>query len=114
MFQLTPSGSSVDCVKYDNAFRVCFSDPNQGAASAQYIGENAIASKIAIIYDSSDIYSSGIYEKFVAEAANQSFEIVSAEAFTADNKTDFSVQLQKAKMPAQNWYFCRFIIQKLL
>ena len=97
MFQLTPSGSSVDCVKYDNAFRVCFSDPNQGAASAQYIGENAIASKIAIIYDSSDIYSSGIYEKFVAEAANQSFEIVSAEAFTADNKTDFSVQLQKAK-----------------
>jgi len=97
MFQLTPSGSSVDCVKYDNAFRVCFSDPNQGMASAKYIGENAIASKIAVIYDSSDIYSSGIYEKFVAEAANQPFEIVSAEAFTADSKTDFSVQLQKAK-----------------
>ncbi len=97
MFQLTPSGSAVDCVKYDNAFRVCFSDPNQGAASALYIGENAIASKVAVIYDSSDIYSSGIYEKFTSEAANQPFEIVSAEAFTADNKTDFSVQLQKAK-----------------
>ncbi len=39
MFQLTPSGSSVDCVKYDNSFRVCFSDPNQGMASAKYIGE---------------------------------------------------------------------------
>ncbi len=97
MFQLTPSGSSVDCVKYDNSFRVCFSDPNQGMASAKYIGENAIASSVAVIYDSSDIYSSGIYEKFVAEAANQPFEIVSAEAFTADSKTDFSVQLQKAK-----------------
>lgn len=97
MFQLTPSGSSVECVQYDNAFRVCFSDPNQGMASAKYIGENAIASKIAVIYDSSDIYSSGIYEKFAAEAANQPFEIVSAEAFTADSKTDFSVQLQKAK-----------------
>lgn len=97
MFQLTPSGSSVDCVKYDNCFRVCFSDPNQGMASAKYIGENAIASSVAVIYDSSDIYSSGIYEKFVAEAANQPFEIVSAEAFTADSKTDFSVQLQKAK-----------------
>ncbi len=97
MFQLTPSGSSVDCVKYDNAFRVCFSDPNQGMASAKYIGENAIASTVAVIYDSSDIYSSGIYEKFAAEAANQPFEIVSAEAFTADSKTDFSVQLQKAK-----------------
>jgi branched-chain amino acid transport system substrate-binding protein len=97
MFQLTPSGSAVECVKYDNAFRVCFSDPNQGIASAQYIGENGLATKVAVIYDSSDVYSSGIYEKFAGEAANQDFEIVSAEAFTADNKTDFSVQLQKAK-----------------
>lgn len=97
MFQLTPSGSSVECVQYDNAFRVCFSDPNQGMASAKYIGDNAIAAKIAVIYDSSDIYSSGIYQKFAAEAANQPFEIVSAEAFTADSKTDFSVQLQKAR-----------------
>lgn len=97
MFQLTPSGSAVDSIKYDNAFRVCFSDPNQGAASAVYIGENKLASKVAVIYNSSDVYSSGIYEKFAAEAENQDFEIVSAEAFTEDSKTDFSVQLQKAK-----------------
>ena len=58
MFLLTPSGSAVDCVANDNAFRVCFSDPNQGAASAQYIGENALATKVAVIYDSSDVYSS--------------------------------------------------------
>lgn len=97
MFHLTPSGSAVESIKYDNAVRVCFSDPNQGVASAQYIGENGLASKVAVIYDSSDVYSSGIYEKFAGEAANQDFEIVAAEAFTADNKTDFSVQLQKAK-----------------
>lgn len=97
MFQLTPSGSAVESIKYDNAFRVCFSDPNQGVASAQYIGENGLASKVAVIYNSSDVYSSGIYEKFAAEAANQSFEVVSAEAFTDDSKTDFTVQLQKAK-----------------
>ena len=97
MFQLTPSGSAVECVQNPNAFRVCFSDPNQGTASAQYIGENKIATKIGVIYDSSDVYSSGIYEKFAAEAANQGLEIVSAEAFTADSKTDFTVQLQKAK-----------------
>ncbi len=97
MFHLTPSGSAVESIKYDNAFRVCFSNPNQGVASAQYIGENGLASKVAVIYDSSDVYSSGIYEKFAGEAANQDFEIVAAEAFTADNKTDFSVQLQKAK-----------------
>lgn len=97
MFQLTPSGSAVECIAQPNAFRVCFSDPNQGAASAQYIGENGIATKVAVIYDSSDVYSTGIYEKFAAEAANQGIEIVAAEAFTADSKTDFSVQLQKAK-----------------
>ena len=98
MFLLTPSGSAVDCITAgDNAFRVCFSDPDQGAASAKYIGENGLAEKVAVIYDSSDVYSSGIYATFQAEAANQPFEIVSAEAFTADSKTDFSVQLQKAK-----------------
>lgn len=97
MFQLTPSGSAVESIKYDNAFRVCFSDPNQGFAAAKYIGENGIASKVAVIYNSSDVYSSGIYEKFAAEAANQPFEIVAAEAFTDDSKTDFSVQIQKAK-----------------
>ena len=65
MFQLTPSGSAEDCVKYDNVFRVCFSDPNQGIASAQYISDHNLATKVGIIYDNSDVYSSGIYQKFV-------------------------------------------------
>ena len=97
MFQITPSGSSVECAQNPNVFRVCFSDPDQGAASATYIAENKLAEKIAVIYDSSDVYSSGIYEKFAAEAANQGLEIVVAEAFTADSNKDFSTQLQKAK-----------------
>lgn len=98
LFLLTPSGSSTDIIKdNDIAFQVCFTDPNQGIASAEYIGSNNIASKVAVIYDSSDVYSSGIYEKFMEESKNQPFEVVAAEAFTADSKTDFSVQLQKAK-----------------
>ena len=98
MFQITPSGSSVDCIEgNDNVFQVCFTDPNQGVGAADYIGGNNLASKVAVIYDSSDVYSSGIYAKFKEEAATQNFEIVSEEAFTADNKTDFSVQLAKAQ-----------------
>ena len=97
IFQITPSGSAVECISGDNAFRVCFSDPDQGKASAQYIGEHKLATKIAIIYDSSTEYSDGIRESFVAEAANQGLEIVASEAFTADSNTDFSVQLDKAK-----------------
>lgn len=97
MFLLTPSGSAVECIAGANAFRVCFSDPDQGLKSAQYIGEHKLATKVAVIYDSSDVYSSGIYEKFLSESKNQGIEVVAAEAFTADSKTDFSVQLQKAK-----------------
>lgn len=98
MFLLTPSGSAVDCITAgDNAFRVCFSDPDQGAASAQYIGENGLAEKVGVIYDSSDVYSSGIYATFRTEAENQPFEIVADPSFTADSKTDFSVQLQQCK-----------------
>jgi len=112
MFQITPSGSAVKCAQYDNAFQVCFSDPNQGAASAQYIGENNLATKVAVIYDSSDVYSSGIYESFVKGAEGQSFEIVAAEAFTADNKTDFSVQLQKAKEAGADLVFLPIYYQE--
>ncbi|HPF29128.1 MAG TPA: ABC transporter substrate-binding protein [Lachnospiraceae bacterium] len=97
MFQLTPSGSSVDCIINDNVFQVCFTDPNQGIGAAQYIGANGLATKVAVIYNSSDVYSTGIYEKFTAEAANQDFEIVSTSAFTNDSKSDFTVQLQQAK-----------------
>lgn len=97
MFQLTPSASAPDAVKYDNAFQVCFDDLAQGIDSAEYISKNKLATKVAVIYDSSDIYSTGIYEQFVEETKAQDLEIVATEAFTADNKSDFSVQLQKAK-----------------
>ena len=105
MFQLTPSGSATECVANPNVFRVCFSDPNQGTAAAQYIGENKLATKVAIIYDSSDVYSSGIEATFVKEAANQGFEVVAEEAFTADSKTDFSTQLQKAQSEGADLVF---------
>lgn len=97
MFMLTPSASAPEVVQYDNAFQVCFTDPNQGMASARYIADNNLASKVAVIYNSSDVYSTGIYEKFAEESKNHAFEIVTAEAFTSDSKSDFSVQLQKAK-----------------
>ncbi len=97
MFQLTPSGSATDCTKYDNVFRTCFSDPQQGVLSADLIAEKGLGTKVGIIYDNSDSYSSGIEAAFVEEAAKVGLEIVSEEAFNADNKTDFSTQLQAAK-----------------
>ena len=97
IFQLTPSGSAKECTANDNAFRVCFADPDQGKVSADYIADHDLAKKVAVIYDSSDNYSNGIYETFKAEADAKGLEIVAAEAFTADNNKDFSTQIQKAK-----------------
>ena len=99
LFQITPSASAPSVLSSGNGniFQVCFTDPNQGIASAQYIAENKLAKKIGIIYDSSDVYSSGLEEKFEAEAKDKGLQIVSKAAFTADSKTDFGTQLQKAK-----------------
>ena len=97
LLMLTPSGSQLECTQYDNCFRVCFQDPDQGKYSADFIKEKNIGAKIAILYDKSNPYSVGIYDSFVAEAAAVGLEIVTAQAFTDQSNTDFSVQLQAVK-----------------
>ena len=111
MFYLTPSASStdvlggvenpltgtVDIARKGNIFQMCFVDPNQGSASAQYISEQALGSKVAIIYKNDDVYSTGIYNSFAAKAAELNLNIVSTTTFTTDSQNDFSVQIADAK-----------------
>ncbi|MBR4719819.1 MAG: ABC transporter substrate-binding protein [Lachnospiraceae bacterium] len=98
MFMLTPSASATSVTEQgDNIFQLCFSDPNQGSASAQYIKDNNLGSKIAIIYNNSDVYSTGIYQTFSTKASEVGLEVVSTTTFTDDTANDFSVQLTDAK-----------------
>lgn len=98
IFGLTPSGSAPDVTSgKDNVYQMCFSDPNQGTASAQYISEQKLGTKIAVIYKNDDAYSSGIYAKFMEEADALGLEVVSEGTFTTDSQNDFSVQLSDAK-----------------
>jgi ABC-type branched-chain amino acid transport systems, periplasmic component len=98
IFALTPSASAVAVTEgKDNVFQMCFADPNQGSASAQYVADKALGTKIAVIYKNDDVYSTGIYETFIAKAAELNLEIVSTTTFTEDSQTDFSVQLTDAK-----------------
>lgn len=98
MFMLTPSASATSVTEgKDNVFQLCFSDPNQGSASATYISENNLAEKVAIIYNNSDAYSTGIYQTFQAEADSIGLEVVSVTTFTDDTANDFSVQLTEAQ-----------------
>ena len=111
MFFLTPSGSSTDVLggvadpltgtvnipRKGNVFQLCFMDPNQGSASAQYIKDQNLGSNIAVIYKNDDVYSTGIYNSFAAKAQELNLNIVSTTTFTTDSQTDFSVQIADAK-----------------
>ena len=112
MFQLTPSGSAVESIKGDNAFRVCFSDPNQGVGSADYFAEHFPDAKVGVVYNSSDVYSNGIYKTFKAEAAAKGVNVVAAEAFTKDSAQDFTVQIQKMKESGADLVFLPFYAQE--
>ena len=106
IFALTPSASSVAVTEgKDNVFQMCFMDPNQGTASAQYIAEQKLGTKIAIIWKNDDVYSTGIHDKFVEEAKTKGLEVVSDNTFTDASANDFSVQLNDAKSKGADLVF---------
>jgi len=108
LFMISPSGSALEVTAPKNVFRVCFSDPAQGAKSAEYIGSHKLGTKIGIIYDSSDVYSTGIHDSFKEAAPKQGLDIVADEQFTADSNKDFSTQLQKMKDSGADLVFLPF------
>ena len=98
IFAITPSGSRADIPTYgNNIFQMCFTDPNQGIASADYFAQNFESGvKVGIIYQSDEDYSKGIYQTFAGEAEKLGLNVVDTETFTAGDK-DFSVQVSKVK-----------------
>ena len=106
VFMLTPSASSVKVIEgKTHVFQMCFSDPNQGVGSADYMSEHGIGKSVAIIYRSDDAYSVGIYEKFVSEAAIKGINSVYTGTFEEANKTEFSSQLTAAKQAGADVLF---------
>ena len=105
IFAITPSGSSTAVIyqnadnesdPYGNVFQMCFTDPNQGVASADYISENKVGTKVGVIYRNDDNYSTGIYNKFKSESEKLGLEIVAEQGF-ANGTTDYSVYVKKCK-----------------
>ena len=112
-FMLTPSGSSTDIIDgKDNVFQVCFTDPNQGTGAADYMAENMSGAKVAVIYQNDIAYSQGIRDTFVAEAEAKSLEVVYEGTFTADTKSDFSVQLTAAQSAGADLLFLPIYYQE--
>ena len=98
MFNLTPSASAESlALSGANIFQMCFTDPNQGASAAELVSTKALGTKVGVIYDSSDDYSSGLYKGFSDKAAELGVEIVATTSFTADNKADLSTQVTQCQ-----------------
>lgn len=105
-FAITPSASSTTVIysdadntqSYKYVYQMCFTDPNQGVASADYLKNHTdLGSKVAVIYKSDDNYSTGIYQKFMDEAKKVGLDVVSETSFDNSSATDFNVQLKDAQ-----------------
>ena len=105
-FQLTPSASSTDVTAgKDNVFQMCFTDPNQGIAAADYVKANNLGTKLSVLYNNSDAYSTGIATAFVARAQELGMDVVAQVTFPDDTNTDFSTQLNEAKAAGADMMF---------
>ena len=98
MFNLTPSASAEAlALTGDNIFQMCFTDPNQGASAAELVSTKYAGAKVGVIYDSSDDYSTGLYNGFKTKAAELGVEVVATTSFTADSKADLSTQVTQCQ-----------------
>lgn len=97
ILQITPSGSAADITANDNVFRLCFTDPLQGKTLADFVAGKDY-SKIAILYNNADEYSTGIKDAFKEElkAKGKDSIVVDEESFKTED-VDYTTQLTKIK-----------------
>ena len=95
--QITPSGSAKAITENPNVFRLCFTDPLQGKMIADFVVDQGYES-VAVLYNNSDEYSTGVYEAFKEElnTAGKSDLLVNEQSFTNDD-VDFTTQLTQIK-----------------
>lgn len=97
LFFITPSASAAGVIaERANGFRVCFGDPDQGILAADKLVKDYKMTNIGCIYDTSDPYSTGIYEAFKGQmdSLNASF---TTKTFDSENNKDFSTQVDALK-----------------
>ncbi|MEM1484723.1 ABC transporter substrate-binding protein [Oscillospiraceae bacterium PP1C4] len=95
MPMITATGTALPITTYGpNVFRTCFTDPFQGKIMATFAAENLKAKNVAIIYNTSDDYSTGLTASFKEQAAAKGITIVAEEGYGNDDK-DFKSQLTK-------------------
>ena len=97
---ISPSSTNPDVTKVGPfVFRVCFTDDAQGKAGARFVAKSLQKKKVAILFASDDLYSSGLATEFREEAKKLGLEIVGEKQFlkTETNFTTYITELRDAK-----------------
>ena len=76
----------------DMVFRVCFIDPFQGYVMARFAKENLKAGKVAVLYDQSQAYSTGLKDDFVKAFREMGGQVPTTQAYSKGDQ-DFNAQL---------------------
>ncbi len=112
VFMITPSSSSPDVTAgKDNVFQVCFTDPELGVLSADFMAEKMPDAKIGVLYRSDEPYSQGVRDAFTAEAKAKGLNVVYEGSFTTDTSSNFEVQLTAARSAGVDLMFIPIYFQ---
>jgi branched-chain amino acid transport system substrate-binding protein len=90
---ISPSSTNPQVTQIGNmVFRVCFLDDFQGWAVAKFARENLGCSKVAILYDQSQAYSTGLRDYFQKAFTQMGGQVTTTPAYNKGDP-DFSAQL---------------------
>jgi branched-chain amino acid transport system substrate-binding protein len=94
---ITPSSTNPDVTAVgDMIFRVCFIDPFQGFACAQFAKNDLKVNKVALLFDQASAYSVGLKDEFAKAFKTLGGEISSEQTYT-QGASDFNAQLTRIR-----------------
>jgi branched-chain amino acid transport system substrate-binding protein len=97
ILQISPASTNPQLTEqgFDNVFRTCGRDDQQGEMAANYVIDNNVGSKIAIVHDKT-AYGKGLADEFKKTLNGLGTEEAMYEAITAGDK-DFTALITKMK-----------------
>jgi branched-chain amino acid transport system substrate-binding protein len=97
ILQISPASTNPQLTEqgFDNVFRTCGRDDQQGFVAANYVVDNDIGSKVAVIHDKT-AYGKGLADEFMKQLNARGVEETMYEAITAGDK-DFTALITKMK-----------------
>ena len=94
---ITPSSTNVSITKNrEYAFRVCFTDDQQGDVAARFVKETLKKTNVALLYVAQDNYSSGLAQSFKLSFEKLGGKIVADKGYQK-GETNYTTHLETIK-----------------